>query len=62
LHLFKNNWLVGNKISVADLHMYPYIKLANEGGIDLFPYANVKKWFVRIESTPGYIDINSKTI
>ncbi len=58
LHFLTKNWLVGNKISVADLHMYPYVKLAGEGGIDLSSYNNLQQWFKRIESTPGYIDIN----
>lgn len=58
LHFLTKNWLVGNKISVADLHMYPYVKLAGEGGIDLSLYNKLQQWFKRIESTPGYIDIN----
>jgi glutathione S-transferase len=58
LHFHTNEWLVGSKISVADLHMYPYTRLAEEGGIDLSPYTKVQQWFERIEDAPGYVKID----
>lgn len=59
VYLKRNCWLAGENISVADLHMYPYVYLAEEGGISLESYINIHKWFDRIKGIPGYIDIDS---
>lgn len=51
----KNDWLVGSHATVADIHMYPYVRLAEEGGISLARYAFLATWFERIEALPGYL-------
>ncbi len=33
-----------------------YTHLANEAGLDLQPYANLRSWFERVEQQPGYIE------
>lgn len=58
-HLQKNDWLVGKSVTVADIHMYPYIRLAEEGGIPLEKYQHLNRWFERVESLPGYISMDS---
>ncbi len=57
-HLSGNEFLSGN-YSVADMCCYPYILLADEGGIDISEFSNVEKWCKRIESQPGYISIEA---
>jgi glutathione S-transferase len=57
-HLADNDWLVGQQVSVADIHMYPYIRLSEEGGIALDKYTHLNAWFKRIEALPGYIPID----
>lgn len=57
-HLSENDFLAGN-YSVADMCCYPYILLANEGGIDISVFTNVENWCRRIESQPGYINIDA---
>jgi len=59
IHLENNNWLVGENVTVADLHMFPYIRLAEEGGISLAHYEHLNAWFKRIEALDGYIPINA---
>ena len=36
--------------------MYAYSHRAEEAGVDLTPYANVRAWFARVEGQPGYIE------
>ncbi len=54
-HLAEQSWLVGNKLSIADLAIYPYLALAHEGKVDITTYQHITAWLTRIESLPEYI-------
>lgn len=58
-HFSTHEWLVGSKMTVADLHMYPYVRLAEDGGIALDSYQDLDQWFKRIEGLPSYIAMNA---
>ena len=51
-------FLLGDKPTLADIAMYPYVKTAADGGVDLAPYSNVNEWLKRFEALPRYVDIN----
>ena len=57
-HLEDNDFFVGNKFSAADIALYAYTHVANEGGFDLSKYTAINKWFSRIENVRSYITIN----
>lgn len=59
-HLKKNNYFVGNKYSIADIALYAYTHVAEEGKFDLSKYNGIKKWFKRVEGQNGYIDIKNR--
>ncbi|WP_237411234.1 glutathione S-transferase family protein [Acinetobacter nectaris] len=52
-HLKKYTWLALNKITIADLACYPYIAVADEGGISLDGYEHVKRWIKQVEEIQG---------
>jgi glutathione S-transferase len=52
--LAKSSFLVGNDATVADVAVYGDVAYAEEGAIDLSPYANVKAWMARVEKLPGF--------
>jgi len=54
-HLQSRDWLVGDKLSIADIAVYPYLALAPEGGIAIGEYTNIISWFQRIRALPGYV-------
>jgi glutathione S-transferase len=54
-HLESRDWLAGDKVSIADIAVYPYLALAPEGGIDISAYRNIVLWFQRIRALPGYV-------
>lgn len=56
-HLTQNPWLAAERPTIADLAMYPYIALANEGNVDLKPFEKIRDWLKRIESLPGYVSM-----
>jgi len=55
-HLSGNDFFVNN-YSVADIAMYPYIKLSYEGGIDIDIFKNITLWMNRVENTKEFINI-----
>ena len=50
-----HDWLVGDSISVADITLYAYTHVADEGGFDLAGYPAINEWFARIQSQAGYV-------
>lgn len=53
-HLEKNNWLVGEKPTIADIANYAYIATAHEGEISLDNYPHISAWLKRIEMLEGF--------
>lgn len=54
-HLEHHNWLATKTVTIADIAVYPYIALANEGKVDLSPYIHVENWMGRLELLSGYV-------
>ncbi|MBC3765536.1 glutathione S-transferase family protein [Neptunicella marina] len=48
-------WLVGNKLTIADIAIYSYLAHAPEGNVSLEPYPNVRAHLASIESLPGFV-------
>jgi len=53
--LSKQNYLVGNALSIADISLYGYTHVAHEGGFDLAHYPAIRKWIKRIQSHEQYV-------
>jgi glutathione S-transferase len=47
--LGSRSWLAGETMTVADIALLPYTRLAHEGGFDLSFRANVRSWIGRCE-------------
>ncbi|MDE3739641.1 MULTISPECIES: glutathione S-transferase family protein [Pseudomonas] len=56
-HLAEREWLVGEHPTIADVAVYPYLAMADEGGLDLAPYPHLHTWFARIRALPGYVEL-----
>jgi glutathione S-transferase len=48
-------YLVGSRLSVADISLYAYTHVAHEGGFELAGYPGIQAWLARIESEPRYV-------
>ncbi len=59
-HLKKRNFFVANKYTIADIALYAYTHVAEEGGFDLTQFTAINTWFTRIESQPRYITIRDR--
>ena len=56
-HLRGNDYFVGGRYSIADVALYAYTHVADEGGFDLEGFPAVSAWLERVSSQPGYIPI-----
>lgn len=54
-HLGANNYFVGDRLTIADISLFAYTHVANEGGFNLANYPNILKWIARIQAEPRYI-------
>ena len=58
-HLGGREYLVGDRCSIADIALYAYTHVADEGGFDLGRYAAIRAWLDRIAAQPGHVTIDA---
>ncbi len=56
-HLSQADYFVGDRCSIADIALYAYTHVAEEGGFELTLYTNVRRWLDRIAGQPCHIPI-----
>jgi len=54
-HLSTRNWLEGDRPTIADIAIYPYISLAHDGKIEMDAYTHVLNWLERVKQLSGYV-------
>ncbi|CAI3133260.1 Disulfide-bond oxidoreductase YfcG [Acinetobacter calcoaceticus] len=55
--LVENDYLTGPNLTIADIALYAYTHVANEGGFDLKLYPNIQAWCQRIQEYPRYVSM-----
>jgi glutathione S-transferase len=55
-HLADRSWLVGDRVTIADLSVFAYAHVAPEAGFDLAAYPAVAAWLDRVRALPGYMN------
>jgi glutathione S-transferase len=58
-HLAEHAFLVGERYTVADIALYGYTHVAEEGGFALGRFPAVQAWLARVASQPGHIPIDA---
>ena len=53
--LSQSRYLVGEQLSTADISLYGYTHVADEGGFDLSQYPAIEAWLARIAAHPNYV-------
>ena len=54
-HLSGSDWFVGTGMTIADIALYAYTHVADEGGFDLAGYPAVRDWLDRVRQQPGHV-------
>jgi glutathione S-transferase len=52
-------FLVGDGYSIADISLYAYTHVADEGGYDLDGYPAIRDWLQRVREQPGHVAIDA---
>jgi glutathione S-transferase len=52
-------FLVGDGLTLADIALYAYTHVADEGGFELESYPALRSWLERIAATPGHVPIEA---
>ena len=58
-HLAGHEYLVGERYSIADIALYAYTHVADEGGFDLAPYPGIRAWLECVAAQPGHVPIGA---
>jgi glutathione S-transferase len=56
-HLEARSFLVGERYTIADISLYAYTHVADEGGFDLAEYPAIRAWLDRVAGQPGHVPI-----
>ena len=52
-------FLVGERYTIADIALYAYTHVADEGGFDLSAHPAIRAWLARVASQAGYVSITA---
>ena len=56
-HLQGHRYFVEERYTIADIALYGYTHVAEDGGIELGPFPNVRAWLERVAGQPGYVQL-----
>ena len=56
-HLADRDYFVAGRFTIADIALYAYTHVADEGGFDLSKFPALRAWLDRVAAEPGHIPI-----
>ncbi len=59
-HLRSHSFFVGERYTIADIALFAYTHVADEGDFDLGEFPSIQAWLERVKSQPRYIPIDDK--
>lgn len=58
-HLREQDFLVGGRLTLADIALYAYAHVADAGGFELSRWPAVERWCARVAALPNHVTIDS---
>jgi glutathione S-transferase len=59
-HLSTRSFFVAETYSIADIALYAYTHVADEGRFDLARFPDIRAWLDRVRAQPGHIPITAR--
>ncbi|MEN9225718.1 MAG: glutathione S-transferase family protein [Thermostichus sp. HHBFW_bins_43] len=56
-HLEGKSFFVGGRYTIADVALFTYTHVAEQGGFDLQPFPNIQAWCQRVKATDNYFPL-----
>jgi glutathione S-transferase len=57
-HLASREFFVAGRYSIADIALYAYTHVADQGGFDLGPFPSIRGWLERVRRQPGHVPMS----
>lgn len=57
-HLAQHEFFAAGRYTIADIALFAYTHVAEEGCVELAPYPAVRRWLDRIRAQPGWIPMH----
>jgi glutathione S-transferase len=54
-----HDYLVDGRYTIADIALYAYTHVADEGGFDLAAYPAIRSWLECVAAQPGHVPITA---
>ncbi len=54
-HLDNRRFLVGDSCTIADISLFAYTHVSEEGGFDLSSYPAIRAWIANVQQLPGFV-------
>ena len=54
-HLESHAFFCGDAVTLADIALFPYTHVAEEGGFGLGDYPHIRAWIGRMQALPGFV-------
>ena len=58
-HLENQDFFVGAAPTIADISLFAYTHVADEGGFDLAPLPAIRAWLERVAALPGFVPMRN---
>ena len=58
-HLSAKDFFVAGRYTIADIALYAYTHVADQGGFDLSPFPAIRAWLERVRAQPGHRPITA---
>ncbi len=58
-HLSARSFFVLDRLTLADIALYAYTHVCEDGGFRLADYPNVSAWLARVAAVPGHVPIDA---
>jgi glutathione S-transferase len=59
-HLMTRHYFATERYTIADIALYAYTHVADEGGLELAPYPQVRSWLARVAVEPGHVPLTRR--
>lgn len=59
-HLSAHKFFVAERYTIADIALFAYTHVADEGGFDLTQFPAIQAWIERVKGQPAYISITQE--
>jgi len=59
--LSTHDWLVDGRYTIADIGLFGYVSMADQGGYDMAQFPSINAWLPRVKAQPGWVPLVEET-